>query len=242
MRWISALAPTSMPRVGWSRIRTRGLRDQPLGQQHLLLVAAGERVGQLLDAGRDHAHALGELARRRSASAARSTRPKPVREPPQHRQRRRWPGSGTAAPAPAGAGPRAAARCRARMRILGRARLHGRGRRSGSRPASGGVMPNSICGDLGAAGADQPEKAQDLAGRAARSSRPRRSRRRTGRARSSTGAPIVASSLGKKAPGSVPIMCRHRLLGRQLGGRAGDDPPAGAQDGDVVAQSAAARR
>ena len=41
--WTSALAPTSMPRVGSSRISTRGSRVQPLAQDDLLLVAARQR-------------------------------------------------------------------------------------------------------------------------------------------------------------------------------------------------------
>ena len=41
-RWISALAPTSMPRVGSSRISSRGSVSEPAGEQHLLLVAAGQ--------------------------------------------------------------------------------------------------------------------------------------------------------------------------------------------------------
>ena len=42
MRWTSALAPTSMPRVGSSRMSNFGRGVEPLGQHHLLLVAAGE--------------------------------------------------------------------------------------------------------------------------------------------------------------------------------------------------------
>ena len=39
---ISSLAPTSMPRVGSSRMRMIGIRREPARQHHLLLVAAGE--------------------------------------------------------------------------------------------------------------------------------------------------------------------------------------------------------
>ena len=39
-RWISALAPTSTPWVGSSRIRTTGARRQPAGERHFLLVAS----------------------------------------------------------------------------------------------------------------------------------------------------------------------------------------------------------
>ena len=53
-RWTSLLVPTSMPRVGSSMISSRGSRGQPLGEHHLLLVAAGERGdGVLLRAGLD---------------------------------------------------------------------------------------------------------------------------------------------------------------------------------------------
>ena len=45
--WISALAPTSMPRVGSSRMSSRGRRGEHAGQQDLLLVAARE-LGELL--------------------------------------------------------------------------------------------------------------------------------------------------------------------------------------------------
>ena len=50
-RWISALAPTSMPRVGSSRIRSCGFMRQPARQQHLLLVAAREFADLLVRAG-----------------------------------------------------------------------------------------------------------------------------------------------------------------------------------------------
>ena len=42
-RWISALAPTSTPWVGSSRISTAGSGREPAAQGDLLLVAAGER-------------------------------------------------------------------------------------------------------------------------------------------------------------------------------------------------------
>ena len=48
-RCTSALVPMSMPRVGSSTISSVGLAAQPLGQHHLLLVAAGQpghRVGE----------------------------------------------------------------------------------------------------------------------------------------------------------------------------------------------------
>ena len=50
--WTSALAPTSMPRVGSSRMRTCGLQGQPLGERDLLLVAAGQPADEVLEVGR----------------------------------------------------------------------------------------------------------------------------------------------------------------------------------------------
>ena len=57
--WTSALAATSMPRVGSSTIRIFGLQRQPAGEHHLLLVAAGEVADQLIGAG--HADVQGLL-------------------------------------------------------------------------------------------------------------------------------------------------------------------------------------
>ena len=62
-------------------------RDQPFGQQHLLLVAAGERAGQLLDAGRDDAHARRRSRAAISASARAVDQAEPAGEAAQHRQR-----------------------------------------------------------------------------------------------------------------------------------------------------------
>ena len=67
-RWTSTLAPMSMPRVGSSRIRTSRLGRQPLGEDDLLLVAAGERLDLLVDAGHPDVEPLrvpaGDRARR----------------------------------------------------------------------------------------------------------------------------------------------------------------------------------
>ena len=49
---ISACAPTSMPRVGSSRISMRGPDDQRARQHRLLLIAAGELADRLLRVGR----------------------------------------------------------------------------------------------------------------------------------------------------------------------------------------------
>ena len=49
MRWISALAPTSTPRVGSSRKMTFGLTDEHLGDGDLLLIAARQGRDRLAD-------------------------------------------------------------------------------------------------------------------------------------------------------------------------------------------------
>ena len=64
---MSALEPTSTPRVGSSTIRMRGVARQPFGEQHLLLVAARQIAHLALDVRRRDA----QLARRsRSADLA----------------------------------------------------------------------------------------------------------------------------------------------------------------------------
>ena len=57
-RWISALAPTSMPRVGSSRMRILGFVSSQRADQHLLLVAAGQVEDRLLELGRLDAELL----------------------------------------------------------------------------------------------------------------------------------------------------------------------------------------
>ena len=60
--WISAFAPTSMPRVGSSRMSSSGrLGGEPATQQHLLLVAAGQVHDEALGVGRAHAQLLDVL-------------------------------------------------------------------------------------------------------------------------------------------------------------------------------------
>ena len=61
-RWISALAPTSMPRVGSSRMRILRLGQQPAADQHLLLVAAGEVLDRLVHARRLDPQRVAHLA------------------------------------------------------------------------------------------------------------------------------------------------------------------------------------
>ena len=86
IRWTSTLAPMSMPRVGSSRISSRRLRGQPLGQDDLLLVAARQRADELVDAGHPDVELLGVLvARPRAPSTA--SHQEPREEPRQDRQR-----------------------------------------------------------------------------------------------------------------------------------------------------------
>ena len=87
--WISALAPTSTPRVGSSRIRSAAARGQPLGEDDLLLVAARQRrPSRRVEARRRHASRSKCALRRRARSAPRAE-PTPAREPRQQRQRQR---------------------------------------------------------------------------------------------------------------------------------------------------------
>ena len=73
-RWTSALAPTSMPRVGSSRIEDPRLGVEPLGEHHLLLVAAGEVADRGVEAGRAdrerRAESLGDRVARLSCRRA----------------------------------------------------------------------------------------------------------------------------------------------------------------------------
>ena len=48
-RWISALAPTSMPRVGSSRMQKLRIVGEPLAEHDLLLIAAGKAARDLVD-------------------------------------------------------------------------------------------------------------------------------------------------------------------------------------------------
>ena len=65
----SALAPTSMPRVGSSRMSTDGFDVEPLGQHHLLLVATREVADGRGERRRADPQALA-VARRRSRRSA----------------------------------------------------------------------------------------------------------------------------------------------------------------------------
>ena len=116
-RWISVLAPTSMPRVGSSRISSFGCGEQPAGEQHLLLVAAAQGAHRLLGArGPDVERAdpvLGELV-----LALAWNRPRPAASRLQ-REDDVLPDGQVLDEALASAGSRGRTRCRARSRPAG---------------------------------------------------------------------------------------------------------------------------
>ena len=85
--WTSTLAPTSMPRVGSSRISTLRLRLQPLAEHDLLLVAARERRGRRVDRRRADAAAAGGSLGGRPLLASRSHQPEPRQKARQRGQR-----------------------------------------------------------------------------------------------------------------------------------------------------------
>ena len=64
-RWTSALVPTSMPRVGSSTISSLRLGGEPLGQHDLLLVAAREEAGRVVEPVELQLQARRPLARQR---------------------------------------------------------------------------------------------------------------------------------------------------------------------------------
>ena len=68
-------APTSTPRVGSSSSSTSTALQQPAGQHHLLLVAAGERAHRPAGVGRSHVELRGHLRRPRHSSASRPRKP-----------------------------------------------------------------------------------------------------------------------------------------------------------------------
>ena len=79
-------------------------------------------------------------------------------------------------------------------------------------------------GDLRAAGADQAEEAQDLARAQIEAHVLDEDRPRRGSRTLSTGSPISAASFGKKRAGLGADHVTHGLLGREVRGRARDDP------------------
>ena len=112
--------------------------------------------------------------------------------------------SKTEAPALVGAGLRA----RMRFRGASRAEENGVGRRDhppGSRPGRGRVIPKSICATSDRPAPTRPKKPRISPDRTSKLTfwtKPAPESPRT----VTTGNPICASSFGKKAPGSVPIM------------------------------------
>ena len=78
-RCTSALVPTSMPRVGSSRISTLRLGGEPLGEHDLLLVAAREEPRRVVEPVELELQARGPLARERRARPPPRIRPMRVR-------------------------------------------------------------------------------------------------------------------------------------------------------------------
>ena len=149
-----------MPRVGSSRIRTRGPRRQPLGQDDLLLVAAGERSHLLVDAGHADVELLGVLPG--DPALGRGRDEEPGEQARQDRQRHVL-------------GDREVqhqAFLVTVLRQVGDALVHGgrRGREVHELAAEAHlaavavVDPEEDPGDLGAAGAHEPGEPEDLAG------------------------------------------------------------------------------
>ena len=160
MRWISALAPTSMPRVGWSRMRIRGDGISHFASSTFCWLPPESVLVDLFDAGRDD---LPVLAKSRRALSLASNSPGPTcRKASAAPARSRWRGSGTAARAPADAGPPAERRCRGAWR---RAASAGRQRAINTNLAAIRLDdPEQHLGDFRAAGADKTEEAENLAG------------------------------------------------------------------------------
>ena len=211
MRWISALAPTSMPRVGWSRMSTRGAGISHLASSTFCWLPPESVPVSLLDAGRDDPHPLGEIARdrlfarRRPGRAGRKSAAAPAsvslaRIGNGSTRPCWWRSSGSKADAQP-------------HRLRRRARSSSFGRRCGSRPRSGGVMPNSISATSERPAPTRPKKPRISPARSSKLDVARRSRRRTGPRREAPASPIAAASLGKNAAGLVPIMPRTVFSG-----------------------------
>ena len=82
---ISNFEPMSMPMVGSSMMKIFGLRLQPFGDQHLLLVAAAERLGDDIRPGRPHPQPL-DAALGRSPHGRLVEQPEPACEAVEDRQ------------------------------------------------------------------------------------------------------------------------------------------------------------
>ena len=140
---ISALAPTSTPRVGSSSRTTEGCGVQPLGEHDLLLVAARQRPGGLIDRAAADPQTGDVLARPRAAArpSARAGRRPPARPS----------GSGRCSPRSA---------CRASARAAGGRRSPAR-RRSASRAAARSA-PARPSGSTTRARVGTPQPADEL--------------------------------------------------------------------------------
>ena len=233
MAWTSALAPTSMPRVGSSRISTAGCV-----LSHLLSITFCWLPPESL--------ATGEVDRRACGSRAARGRPPPWRAPsrvrdqaeavevaPQHRQRD-------------------VGRDRHRQRQaelaavlgdVGDAERHRLARRCGSvtrlavehdRPRGRRRDAEEGEADIGAPGADQAGEAQHLAAVQVEADvleDARRGRARAPRAAARRARPAAAA---EAAPTSRPTMSAMALAGvASARGRRRDQPPV-AEDGDAV--------
>ncbi len=97
-------------------------------------------------------------------------------------------------------------------------------------------MPNSICADFGAAGADQPEQAENLAGLEVEAHVIHETGARQ-EARAQHRPADRPRLFRKQRAGLAADHVAHRLLRRERRRRGRDNPAAGAQDRDVVAQA-----
>ncbi len=162
--WISALAPTSTPRVGSSRISMRAVGREPLGEHHLLLVAARQPGRDGVARRRPHAQPLESTpaparARRRArtngqrATARRSVGSVTLLQRRSSTSTSPWRlrSSGTR-PMPA------------RIASLGRSTATRLRRARRSAPVAAGVQTEQRLRDLGSPGADQPGEPDHLAG------------------------------------------------------------------------------
>ena len=221
-RWISALAPTSMPRVGSSRIRTLRVGRQPARQDHLLLVAAAQVPDRLVGRRRGDLEQLdvpvGDLVLLGEAQVTGTSRG--------------WPGR----PGRCSRGRSGRRRCPRPCGPPGRAPRPARSSRAASsgstglpstveRAAVGLVDAEQQAGDLGAPGAEQPGQPDDLAGvqlqverldRAARPSRAATSRvSPTVLGRSASLILVMSSSSVRFRPSIFAIRSRRGSVGRR---------------------------
>ena len=160
MRWISALAPTSMPRVGWSRISTRGAGISHLASSTFCWLPPESVLVELLDPGRDHAHPPGEVLGELRLGPA-IDHAEPAGQPAQHRQRLVGPDR-ELEHEPLVVAVLGQQRDAELQRVPRRARAN-RAAVDADLAAVGPGDAEQHLRDLRAAGADQTEEAQDLA-------------------------------------------------------------------------------